>query len=72
MTGIRKIARYAFRQHLAAAGFVKAGDQSREVIAQRVSGAAVKDDIRQEHHKRVVADYRAGAEDGMSRPNGCA
>lgn len=56
----------------AAAGFVKAGDHSGEVIAQRVSGATVKDDIRQDYHKRVVADYRAGAEDGMSQPSGCA
>lgn len=62
-----EIARHAFRQHLAAAGLVKAGDHSGEVIAQRVSGAAVKDDIRQDHHKRVVADYRAGAEDGVAQ-----
>lgn len=56
----------------AAAGLIKAGDHSGEVIAQRVSGAAVKDDIRQDHHKRVVADNRAGAEDGVAQPSGCA
>ncbi len=56
-----------FRQHLAAAGLVKAGDHGGEIIAQRVRSAAVENDIRQHHHKRVIPDYRAGAEDGVAQ-----
>lgn len=62
-----EIARHAFRQHLAAAGLVKAGHHGGEVIAQRVRSTAVEDDIRQHHHKRVIPDDRAGAEDGVAQ-----
>lgn len=62
-----EIARHAFRQYLATAGLVKAGDHRGEVIAQRVRSAAVENDIRQHHHKRVIPDDRAGAEDGVAQ-----